>query len=597
LVDWRVCLTRRFAELRMASLRTFLASPLARHPGLLVRKVVDRLGLRRSTGPLPEPSVKRVSLPAAWLPMLRSWLEAIPRHAGPYSFGRVFGQDFDEALLLELCAKGPRRGAKDLTGDIKLIWDFSRAHPLVLNAWEGAEHSAQVNAAFINRWLVANGNTDGPAWVCAMDVAIRAVNWIVADVLSRGALGRAVGESLWAAWLWRHGVVIHRRLESKVTPTNHYLADLLGLMVIGSVLPDDALARGWLRFARDEFPRALLTQTRADGGLNEASLRYHAFVAEIALLSRWALGERLGFGAEERLLQMVQILADFRDAEGDLFAFGDDDSGRVLAMDEASFWRRGDVLLRLAKVILGCEFKPSALAVYRESGWWIQRSGEFVVVLEFGGVGMRGLGAHAHNDDLSVSVEWNDSPVIVDPGTFLYTPDAAARNRFRSVQSHNTVIIDGAEPLKLSGELFHLPGRDAAWPSRELEGGGWSFTRSLAGRIGHQRAVTLTDGELEMRDELTGRGRHEAQWRFHLHPDWSAVVRDGGFDLVLGGVAKLRLEPGAAGRPLNLEVIPGRFSPGYGRECAIQVCEARALMELPVTVEWRLRVASTAAGR
>ena len=104
--------------------------------------------------------------------------------------------------------------------------------------------------------------------------------------------------------------------------------------------------------------------------------------------------------------------------------------------------------------------------------------------------------------------------------------------------------------------------------------------------------MTLTDGGLGICDRLSGDERHEAQWRFHLHPDWSARVRDGGFDLVLGGAVKLRLEAVAVGLPVNLAVIPGRFSPGYGRECAIQVCEARASSGLPVSIEWRLRVAS-----
>lgn len=573
----------------MPPLRTFLESPLGRHPGLLVRKVADRLGLRRTTGPLPVPPVTRVTLPPAWLPGLRSWLDAIPRHAGPHPFSRVFGREFDEVLLLELCANGPRRGAKDLTGDIKLIWDFSRAHPLVLNAWEAAENSAAANAGFIKRWLAANENTDGPAWVCAMDVAIRAVNWIVADVLSDGALGRKVGEAEWAGWLWRHGLVIHRRLESKVIPSNHYLADLLGLVVIGSVFPGDAEAQRWLGFARDEFPRALLTQTRADGGLNEASLRYHAFVTEMALLVRWALGQALACGAEQRLVQMVQVVADFRDAEGDVFAFGDDDSGRVLAMDDASSWRRADILLRLAKVVLGREFKPSALAVCRESGWWVQQRGEFAVALEFGGVGMRGFGSHAHNDDLSVAVEWNGRPVIVDPGTFLYTPDPAARNFFRSARAHNSVVLDDAEPLALTSELFHLPGRDEAWPVAELAEGAWAFTRSFAGGFEHRRTMRLTEDGLVIRDELGGQGRHEARWRFHLHPDWIATVREGGFDLVSTGGGRLRLSAVIESVSLILAVIPGRFSAAYGREVPIQVCEARVSEAMPLTREWQLR--------
>lgn len=572
----------------MPSLRTFLASPLARHPGLLVRKVADRLGLRRTTGPLPVPPVKCASLPKEWQPKLRRWLDEIPRHSGPHPFTRVFGRDFDEALLWELCRTGPKRGAKDLTADIKLIWDFSRAHPLVLNAWDAPEKSLVANAAFVRRWSEVNQNTDGPAWICAMDVAIRAVNWIVADALAGGALGRAVGEADWAGWLWRHGVVIHHRLESKVISSNHYLADLVGLIFVGSVFSDDATARGWLRFARDEFPRALLSQTRMDGGLNEASLRYHGFVTEMALLARLALGEPLRFGAEERLSQMVQIVADFRDAEGDLFAFGDDDSGRVLTIDDASDLRRGDVLLRLAKVIMGREFNPSPLAVCRESGWWIQRQGKWVAAIEFGGVGMHGFGSHAHNDELSIAAEWNGRPLVVDPGTFIYTPDPESRNYFRSVHAHNTVMVDGMEPLALTNELFHLPGREEAWPVSEASEGAWTFARTLADGIEHRRTVQVALDGLVIRDELVGRGRHDVQWRFHLHPDWTAAVVSGGFELVSRTGARLRLASNREGGELDLAVGPGRFSPAYGREEAIRVCEVRCSAELPLTVEWRI---------
>ena len=68
--------------------------------------------------------------------------------------------------------------------------------------------------------------------------------------------------------------------------SNHYLADLLGLLVVGSIFPGDASAQAWRRFAAEEFPKALLSQTHDDGGLDEASLRYHAFVTEMALLFR-----------------------------------------------------------------------------------------------------------------------------------------------------------------------------------------------------------------------------------------------------------------------------------------------------------------------
>ena len=88
-----------------------------------------------------------------------------------------------------------------------------------------------------------------------------------------------------------------------------------------------------------------------DGGLAEASLRYHAFVTEMALLFRLARGAALPANAELQLRTACGIVSDFRDAHGDLFPIGDDDSGRVLAIDGASAMGRADVLMNLARSI------------------------------------------------------------------------------------------------------------------------------------------------------------------------------------------------------------------------------------------------------
>ncbi len=572
----------------MPSIWTFLDSPLGRNPRLLLRKVADRLKLRNEQAPLPTPPACEVVIPKRWNEMLRAWLDCVPRRPGLFPFNRVFNQEFDEALLLELCVKGPQHGARDLTGDIKLIWDYSRAHPLVLNAWADAD-AVDANTAFLQRWMSINQDTNGPAWTCAMDVAIRAVNWIVADALSNGALGRSIGAATWAGVLWQHGAATWQRLESRIIPSNHYLADLLGLVVIGSVFPRDAVARRWCRFARSEFPRALLSQTRRDGGLNEASLRYHTFVTEMALLCRLAIGDKFPSAAEERLVQMAGIVANYRDADGDVFPFGDDDSGRVLALDEATELGRAEILVRLAGVVLKRDCATAQSAVCTASGWSVQRRGAFVVAVEFGGVGLRGHGGHAHNDDLSICVEWNGHAVFVDPGSYIYTPDRAARNRFRSAFAHNTLVVDGREPRGLPDEPFFLPGADTAWPMTENkeEGGGCIFTRALSEGVEHQREVVTGFGEVVIVDRVTGVGRHHLAWRFHLHPDWSAQVVAGGFVLSRGGVAELQWEFAPA--EVSPEIVAGEFSPGYGRVRTIQVCKVAGEFALPCRCTWKLR--------
>ncbi len=558
----------------MPSIPTFLASPLARHPRLLVRKTLQRLGLYHENGPLPEPPVTEAIFPDAWLKPLAEWISRVPLTTQPHSFGRVFGQEFSEAELLKLCRDGPNLGRQDLTGDIKLIWDYSRAHALFLNASQGPSR-VDANVAFLRRWLAANANTDGHAWICAMDVALRAVNWVFADGMSGGAMARQLGSREWASWLWRHGFVIWRRLESRIVPSNHYLADLLGLWVVGSLFPSDPSARAWRRFAADEFPRALLAQTLADGGLNEASLRYHAFVTEMALIFRLASPALLPAAAETRLSSMCAILADLRDVSGDVFPFGDDDGGRVLGLDHAASMGRADVLLQLAEVLLGRGFQPAASVVYPDSGWAIQRCADWVVAAEFGGVGLRGLGGHAHNDDLSFCLEWQRRAVIVDPGTYAYTWNPEARNRFRSVFSHNTLVVDGEEPIPLTPYLFFHPGPDAPLEMLLRHDGSWTFSRDLKGGVRHQRRMEADGGrKFAIKDVVEGAGCRRLEWRFHVHPDWSVTAHDGCFILTRLDAPGLRLEvnlPGAV-----LRVIPGEFSPSYGlvQPCTVAVVTA-----------------------
>ena len=571
----------------MRRMRNFLGSPLARHPHLLARKIAARLRLYHENVPVPTAPVTQVAYPSTWKLALSQWTSSLSFHPGPHPFNRVFEQDFNEEALLRLCREGPARRGIGLETDIKLIWDYSRAHALFMNA-ASAPGDVAASVAFLRRWTEATASTNGPAWTCAMDVAIRAVNWIFADVLHEGQLSRAFGEAEWAARLWQHGWIIRRRLEARAISSNHYLADLLGLLVVGSIFPDDASAQAWRSFAAGEFPKALLSQTHEDGGLDEASLRYHAFVTEMALLFRMALGQPLPVAAEDRLRSMCQAVADFQDATGDVFPLGDDDSGRVLALDGAAKDGRASWLLELAAVVIGSKFTASPNAFYKRSGWWAQRAGDFTAVLDFGGVGLRGMGAHAHNDDFSICLEWLGCSVIVDPGSYFYTGDPVARNRLRSTALHSTLMLDGAEQRPLGRELFLLNGRAEAWPASESAEKGGVFTRSL-GPITHRREVRLSKDGLWLRDVIEGAGRHRLQWFFQLHPDVRAVAEPGGWRLEVPGVGTLRLEsPGTA---LTLGLEPSSFSPRYSRLLPSQACSATAELSLPANVEWRLRVA------
>lgn len=565
-------------------LKTFARSPLARHPRLLLRKVAKRIGL-----PLP---AGRATPVTSWRHssdfggMLRTWARQQGHRAARHPETRLFGRDFDRSMLFDLCRNGVRAAA-DLTGDPKLVWEFSRAPALLLNALfatteDRADESAR-GADFLRRWIDANPPR-GLAWTNAMEVGLRAVAWICADDALDGGLRGAFGEAAWREQMALHRHVILSTIEANLVSSNHYLANLLGVYYIErhAGLPV-AGATG------REFEAALAAQGHDDGGAYEASLPYHALITEMALLYAAVAGSGMAAATRARIGRMVQIVADFSEPGCDVIAAGDDDSGRVIPLDACVMGRsRADVLLDLAHHVLGVSFARRREALCTESGWWISRAGDFAAFLEFGGVGFLGRGGHAHNDDLAVAAWYRGAPVLVDAGSYLYTPDPETRHAFRSTSSHNVLTADDREqhavPRGAGPALFSLPGRVAALPHRATGTGQLSATATLDDGA-WTRTVAVTETGVRISDDWATARAPRVVARFLFHPDWQVRAA--------GNAASLRRPDGRtltfhAPAGVELRCEQGWYSPVYGtRVAATRVC-AEFRSHGPHNIDWFL---------
>lgn len=570
-----------------ARLIQFLASPLARHPRLLARKVAQRLGWAPRFAFRAPPAAWRMQACPELASGLRRWVADVAPVADPHPDARLFGQDFDPATLHDLCRRGPATRA-DLLGDVKLIWEFGRSPGLVLDALRAPPARQPAAAArgadFLRAWLASNADPAGPAWNNAMEVALRAVAWLCADAALDGVLQRAVGPDLWRNTMWHHRCAIAAGLEARLVSSNHYLANLLGLYFLKRHAGDTAGAPSTAR----ELEAAFVAQARADGGAYEASLPYHAFITEMGLFYTLLAGPQSGPTWRGHLKRMVQIVADFSMPGQDVFPIGDDDSGRVIPLDDAApHLGRAGVLLALARTALGASFARSGNALCPDSGWWVARSPACTALLEFGGVGFHGLGGHAHNDDLSVCAWWEGRPVFTDPGSYLYTPDPAARNLFRSTRAHNVLSVDEREQRPLPEGprgLFSLPGDDAARPVQKREPLSITCSAPLGGGI-WQRTVQVRADGLTVRDEVSGPVSGVVRARFLLHPDWQAAQVATGLRLQHrdGTCLTFRSEPA-----LKLRLEPGWISPRYGSKLPAMYVLGEASGPWPAAVTWHL---------
>ena len=218
---------------------------------------------------------------------------------------------------------------------------------------------------------------------------------------------------------------------------------------------------------------------------------------------------------------------------------------------------------------------------FRDFGLYILRRGRMFLVFRCGGVGQNGNGGHAHNDQLSFEFCVDGTPVIVDPGTYLYTPIPRLRNRFRSTSAHNTLSVDGREQNDWAGGrggLFHLADRAQA---RILH---LADDEIVAEHIGfgvpHRRSVRITEETIAGEDRCAV--DRAKQVRFHLAPGAEVVGSDPARGLVVRcRTAKIRMT--AADGVWSVQ--RGDYSPGYGETVATTTC---CLAFSGTSLSWRI---------
>ena len=205
------------------------------------------------------------------------------------------GYRWDERSHFRRLSFGQHPGA-----DVKVPWELARlqhlpqlavAHILAKSGqpgWHASDVYARELRNQILDFLATNPPRFGVNWLCPMDVGIRAANILLAvDLLRAGGwtadapFERAVGLAALA-----HGRLIAKNLEWSTAPrSNHYLANLAGLLFCSAYLPPTPETDGWLAFAAQQLDEEILCQFFADGGNFEGSTSYHRLSLEIAAFS------------------------------------------------------------------------------------------------------------------------------------------------------------------------------------------------------------------------------------------------------------------------------------------------------------------------
>jgi hypothetical protein len=184
--------------------------------------------------------------------------------------------------------------------DIKVPWELARcqhlpqlalAYGLARAGTPGFRDALEYQREFRNQiidFMAGNPPRFGVNWACPMDIGIRVANWLMAYDLFVAA--GAEFDNAFVVALHRsvheHGTHIAGNLEwNEAFRSNHYLANLAGLLFAGAYLPGGATSDDWIRKAAIELLIEIPAQFNGDGSNFEASTCYHRLSAEMAIYS------------------------------------------------------------------------------------------------------------------------------------------------------------------------------------------------------------------------------------------------------------------------------------------------------------------------
>jgi hypothetical protein len=511
--------------------------------------------------------------------------------------------------------------------DVKFPWELSRLHfllPLFLgvsaqSCSDKRAHLIKTAERFLDGWRDTNPLGHTVNWA-PMESSMRVISLVLALDLARLAGVDERIQTKILSMLHQSLTFVWESIEDTDIRGNHYTANLaallLGGLTIEAVYPS---ASRFISYAEARFEREVLLQFSEDGVNFEKSFFYHRLVGELFLLMHVAL-VRHGRSTSKPASERLQSAADFTDwitgPDGRVPVWGDSDDAEIFTFDgceiadhssfrslaQAMFAGAPSRALPSSFLLTGRRaVSPSTRAsggrYFSKGAFFIVRGSDLQFVTDLGEVGLHGRGGHGHNDILSFVLWLYGEPVVVDPGSYIYSGDLAARNRYRSSHAHNGLTVDGEEiarlgprPFRIYNDAMPLPHalKETGPDLFEVEGGHTGYHR-LSDPVTHRRRFKLdmNASRLEIHDLLQMAGGHTIERKLQFAPRVSVVTRADDH-LILGvGSRYLQIRWGE-GTAARLQT--GAVSKGYAQSQAAQQLSLKSTLEesaeLRLTISW-----------
>jgi hypothetical protein len=358
--------------------------------------------------------------------------------------------------------------------DLVILRDLNRMDFLAeyAAAWRttGDAFFAERIAALLDSWARNNPYLVGHNWLSPMESGIRLFEWSIALA---GISGAPVPSNQSCERILRS---VHRQAEFFAAhfsnwpiPNNHLVGEAATLAALSAYWPLFKRSGMWMAQADATMAEEVKRQILKDGFQFENSVNYHFVTLDFLLLYLHAKVLRHE-NPPELIVEKTRAMADAALAlvapSGRMPLIGDDSMPHLMVLGGVmgspgpvarTVTFEDFVRLEHARLFSTTEWGRELLSMrlpvthtrrFEDAGIDVSRSDDCHIVFTHGPQHHRPFSnGHLHADAGSFELELDGVPLVVDSGTCFYGLDPRLRRHMRAARAHNTVLIDGVEPM------------------------------------------------------------------------------------------------------------------------------------------------------
>ena len=435
----------------------------------------------------------------------------------------------------------------------------------------------------ITSWIDNNLPGNGIGWE-SYPTSLRIVNWIKWH-LNLHPLEKHAFQSLLVQVRF-----LYNNLETHLLG-NHLISNAKALIFAGLFF-NQSESQKWYDKGLKIFTREMSEQILEDGGSFELSTMYHVILLEdlLDILNiHYTYEGKVPANLTEKINLMYSWLNSMCHPDNEISFFNDS------ALNIApSFKEIRDYIFRLnEKKLLDIDFEKQlnqSFVDLNSSGYSRIESDSMVLLIDRASVGPDYLPGHAHADTFSFELSLFNKRVIVNSGTSTYEKNIE-RQRQRATSSHSTLAIDRENSSEIWGG-FRVARRakvsnkvnDIQKEQIVLSASHNGYHR-LFGRPTHSRSWNFSGTLLEIIDTINGKGIHDIDLCFPLHPEVKII--NSSKQKVLIESADKEIEINFEGNG-NLVVESSTYHPEFGLSIENKQLHYKLSTKIPISIVTRI---------